>query len=137
MDRRRFLQALRIAGMGPGLPWSFKEGRDLARPNVVMILVDDMGWTDLGCYGNELHDTPMLDRLAQEGTRFTNAYASAPNCSPTRSAILTGHSPATLNITSGPRRAPRRAEAAGGPPPVAHLSPNTRRAAGKSRRVNV
>lgn len=85
--------------MGPGLPWSFKERRDLARPNVVMILVDDLGWTDLGCYGNELHDTPMLDRLAQEGTRFTNAYASAPNCSPTRSAILTGHSPATLNIT--------------------------------------
>jgi arylsulfatase A-like enzyme len=99
MDRRRFLQALGIAGMGSGLPWSFKEGRDLARPNVVMILVDDLGWTDLGCYGNELHDTPMLDRLAQEGTRFTNAYASAPNCSPTRSAILTGHSPATLNIT--------------------------------------
>ena len=82
--------------MGPGLPWSFKEGRDLARPNVVMILVDDLGWTDLGCYGNELHDTPMLDRLAQEGTRFTNAYASAPNCSPTRSAILTGEWPVRM-----------------------------------------
>jgi len=85
--------------VGAGLPWGFGGGVDPARPNVVMILVDDLGWTDLGCYGNELHDTPTLDRLAEEGTRFTNAYASAPNCSPTRSAILTGHSPAALNIT--------------------------------------
>jgi arylsulfatase A-like enzyme len=68
-------------------------------PNVVVILVDDLGWTDLGCYGNDLHDTPTLDRLAAQGARFTNAYAAAPNCSPTRSSLLTGHAPAALNIT--------------------------------------
>lgn len=99
MDRRTFLQKIGMAGVAAGLPWSFGCGRDPARPNVVMILVDDLGWTDLGCYGNDLHDTPTLDQLADEGARFTNAYAAAPNCSPTRSSILTGHSPAALNIT--------------------------------------
>jgi len=67
--------------------------------NVVVILVDDLGWTDLGCYGSALHHTPRLDRLARQGVRFTDAYAAAPNCSPTRSSIITGQSPATTGIT--------------------------------------
>ncbi len=69
------------------------------KPNVVFILADDLGWADLGCYGSKYHRTPNLDRLAKEGVRFTQAYAAAPVCSPTRAAILTGQHPARLGIT--------------------------------------
>ena len=69
------------------------------RPNVVFFLIDDLGWGDFGCYGNTFHQTPNVDRLAQEGLRFTNAYAGAPVCSPSRAAILTGQSPAKLHLT--------------------------------------
>lgn len=69
-----------------------------ARPNVIFILADDLGWHDLHVYGNAWHDTPNLDRLAQEGTRFTNAYAPAPICSASRAALLTGRSPARLGF---------------------------------------
>ena len=70
-----------------------------ARPNVVFFLIDDLGYGDLGCYGNTFCETPNIDRLAREGTRFTNAYASAPVCSPSRASILTGQSPARLHLT--------------------------------------
>ena len=69
-------------------------------PNVVLILVDDLGWTDLGVYGSAFHETPNIDRLAAEGLRFGNAYAAAPVCSPTRASLLTGKSPARLRITN-------------------------------------
>ncbi len=68
------------------------------RPNIVFILADDLGWRDLHCYGSLWHDTPHLDRLAREGTRFTNAYAAAPICSASRAALLTGRSPARLGF---------------------------------------
>ena len=68
-------------------------------PNIVFFLVDDMGWTDPHCYGNDFHETPNIDRLAAEGMRFTNAYAACPVCSPTRASIMTGKYPATLNLT--------------------------------------
>ncbi len=68
--------------------------------NIVFILIDDLGWMDLACQGNRLVETPHLDRLAQQGMRFTDAYAAAPVCSPTRAAILTGKSPARLHITN-------------------------------------
>jgi arylsulfatase A-like enzyme len=69
------------------------------RPNVVFILADDLGWSDLGCYGNRFHETPHLDALARDGVRFTDAYAASPVCSPSRAAILTGRHPARLGIT--------------------------------------
>ncbi len=69
------------------------------KPNVVFILVDDLGWTDLGCYGSTFYDTPNLDKLASQSIRFTNAYAASPVCSPTRAAIMTGKYPARVNIT--------------------------------------
>ena len=69
-------------------------------PNVVFILVDDLGWADLGCYGSTFHETPNLDRLAAGGMRFTQAYAASPLCSPTRAAILTGKHPARLHLTT-------------------------------------
>jgi arylsulfatase A-like enzyme len=67
--------------------------------NVVVILADDLGWADLGCYGSRYHRTPALDRLAAAGVRFTNAYAACPVCSPSRAALLTGQAPARLGLT--------------------------------------
>ena len=69
-------------------------------PNIVFVLIDDLGWMDLACQGNRLVETPHLDRLAAQGMRFTDAYAAAPVCSPTRAALLTGKSPARLRITN-------------------------------------
>jgi arylsulfatase A len=68
------------------------------RPNIVLILADDLGWSDLGCYGADLHETPCLDQLAQEGVRFTHAYAMSV-CSPSRSTLLTGIHAARIPIT--------------------------------------
>ena len=59
-------------------------------PNVVLIVVDDLGYGDLGCYGNELHETPYIDALADGGMRFTDFHTNGPVCSPTRAAIMTG-----------------------------------------------
>jgi len=68
-------------------------------PNILFILLDDLGWKDLACCGSEFYETPNLDRLASEGLRFTNAYAACPVCSPTRASLLTGKYPATVGIT--------------------------------------
>lgn len=68
-------------------------------PNVVFILVDDLGWADLGCYGSEFYETPNLDKLAQSSVRFTQAYTASPVCSPTRAAIMSGKHPARIRIT--------------------------------------
>ncbi|NQT18001.1 MAG: sulfatase-like hydrolase/transferase [Planctomycetes bacterium] len=67
--------------------------------NFVILLVDDLGWADLGCYGSDLHETPNIDRFAQESVRFTQAYAASPVCSPTRASIMTGKYPARLHVT--------------------------------------
>lgn len=67
-------------------------------PNVVMIYADDLGWGDLGCYGNPTIRTPNLDRLAAEGIRFTQFYSAAPLCSPSRAALLTGRYPVRSGI---------------------------------------
>ncbi len=72
---------------------------DVGRPNIVFILADDLGWADVGFNGSTYHQTPNLDRLAREGTRFPSAYAAGPVCSPTRAALLTGQSPARLHLT--------------------------------------
>ena len=68
-------------------------------PNVVFILVDDLGWSDLGYCGSDFYETPNIDRLAEQSLCFRQAYAAAPVCSPTRAAILTGKSPARLDMT--------------------------------------
>jgi arylsulfatase A len=68
--------------------------------NVLLILADDLGWSDLGCYGADLHETPHIDRLAASGMRFADAYSAAPVCSPTRASILTGKHPARLHMTT-------------------------------------
>jgi arylsulfatase A-like enzyme len=70
-----------------------------AQPNVVFFLVDDLGYADVGCYGNTLHETPNVDRLASEGMRFTDAYTACAVCSPTRASIQTGQYPIRFGIT--------------------------------------
>ena len=65
-------------------------GADPTPPNVVLFLIDDMGWRDVGFAGNPHIDTPNCDRLAREGMVFTQAYASAPNCAPTRACLMSG-----------------------------------------------
>jgi len=69
------------------------------KPNVILILLDDLGWRDFGVYGSQHYETPELDRLAREGARFTQAYAACPVCSPTRASIMTGKYPARLHLT--------------------------------------
>ncbi|MGL5861945.1 MAG: sulfatase [Phycicoccus sp.] len=70
------------------------------RPNIVVILVDDLGWADLTCYGSTFHETPHLDALAAGGVRFTDAYAAAPVCSPSRAALMSGKYPARVGVTN-------------------------------------
>ena len=69
------------------------------QPNIVLFLIDDHGWKDVGCYGSNYYKTPNIDRLAARGVRFTNGYAACAVCSPTRAAILTGKYPARLMLT--------------------------------------
>ena len=69
------------------------------KPNIIFILADDLGWAELGCYGNTFNETPNLDELASQGMKFTNAYAAAPVCSPYRAALMTGQYPARVGIT--------------------------------------
>lgn len=77
-----------------------KSGEETNSPkNVIVLLVDDLGWTDLGCYGSTFHETPRIDAFAKEAARFTNAYTPNPVCSPTRAAIMTGKYPSRVNIT--------------------------------------
>lgn len=68
-------------------------------PNFVFIIIDDMGWKDLSCYGSKFYETPNIDGLAKEGVRFSEAYAASPVCSPTRASILTGKYPGRLHTT--------------------------------------
>jgi len=80
------------------------------KPNIVLILADDLGWSDLGCYGADLPETPHLDRLAQQGLRFTDAYAMSV-CTPSRAALLTGKHAARLHMTiwsEGSRNGPKK-----------------------------
>lgn len=97
MDRRSFLQALAGTATLASMPNAIAQSR--RRPNIVFMLVDDLGWGDFGCYGSTFHETPNIDALAREGMRFTQAYAAGPVCSPSRAAIMTGQWPARIGIT--------------------------------------
>src|SRR6478672_10558478 len=99
MNHRVLLFALRL------LAWTaFAAAANGAAPaksrlNVVLILADDLGWTDLSCYGSDLYQSPNIDRLARDGMRFTQAYSACTVCSPSRAALMTGKYPARLHIT--------------------------------------
>ncbi|RYD33003.1 MAG: hypothetical protein EOP85_21180, partial [Verrucomicrobiaceae bacterium] len=83
-------------------------GTSEAKPNILVILADDLGWKDLACTGHSLHRTPNLDRLARQGMIFTEAHAAAPICSASRAALLTGRSPARLGYEFVPKFAAGR-----------------------------
>ena len=106
MNRRRFLQTM---GLAAAATIQFPRGATAAspalrgrRPNIVFIMADDIGYGDLGCYGQKLIQTPNIDKLAAEGLLFTQAYAGGPVCTPSRSVLMTGlhngHTPARDNI---------------------------------------
>lgn len=73
--------------------------KNLEQPNVIFILIDDLGWKDLSCYGSQFYETPNIDKLAASGMKFTDAYASSPVCSPTRASIMSGKYPANVGVT--------------------------------------
>ena len=104
--RRGFLKAIGMGTVGATLYGCGRQARSTAvaatpenKPNVVLILIDDMGWIDTGCYGSKFYETPNIDRLAAEGMRFTDGYAACAVCSPTRAAVMTGRYPARLGVT--------------------------------------
>src|SRR3954447_2531861 len=72
----------------------------ISRPNIILVLIDDMGWGDFSCFGNKEVDTTNIDRLAAEGMRFEQFYVNAPICSPSRVALSTGQYPTRWGITS-------------------------------------
>lgn len=70
-----------------------------SKPNILVILADDLGWKDLACFGSTFYETPNLDALASKGVKFTNNYATSPVCSPTRSSMMTGKNPINTKVT--------------------------------------
>ncbi|MCG8511155.1 MAG: sulfatase-like hydrolase/transferase, partial [Rhodospirillales bacterium] len=91
----RFAAVLIVGLLAYAAPYASAQ----ARPNFLIVLVDDLGYADLGCYGSSFYDTPRLDALAASGTRFVHGYAAHPVCSPTRAALMTGQNPARIGIT--------------------------------------
>jgi uncharacterized sulfatase len=88
-----------ITALTPVFGISAENGDVTNRPNFLFILADDLGWSQVGCYGSDFYETPNIDRLARAGMRFTDAYAACPVCSPTRASIMTGKYPARLHLT--------------------------------------
>jgi len=100
MNRRKFLQTLTCGSAAIITNSVFLRcNRKFKQPNIVFILADDLGWKQIGCYGSSFYQTPYIDQLAEQGMRFTDAYAACPVCSPTRASILTGKYPARLHLT--------------------------------------
>ena len=105
MNRRQLLKSIGIGagalGLGRFAALTPTLGKSdlVAKPNFLFILADDLGWSQVSCYGSNFYETPNIDRLAREGMRFTDAYAACPVCSPTRASIMTGKYPARLHLT--------------------------------------
>lgn len=99
------LATILFLNLSPCFAWSStfldndKTKQSARKPNVIVFLIDDLGWKDLGCYGSTFYQTPNLDKLAASGVRFTQSYSANPVCSPTRAALLTGKAPQRVGIT--------------------------------------
>ena len=106
MNRRDFLKRMAVGTAALSTPLLSRGAEkdsdtspdNIKKPNVIFILTDDLGWGDLGCYGNREIKTPNLDRLAKQGTIFTQFYVNSAVCSPSRTAFMTGHFPARHSI---------------------------------------
>src|SRR6188768_2907166 len=92
--------ALVVAAIGASVQRALAAGKAATQPNIVMVLIDDMGWGDFSCFGNKNVETTNIDRLASEGIRFEQFYVNSPICSPSRTAISTGQYPMRWHITS-------------------------------------
>ena len=101
IDRRAFLKYSGFAAVGlaaAGCSGVVSKNASQRRPNIIHILIDDLGYSDVGCNGGDFCETPNIDRLAAQGMRFTSGYSPSPICSPSRAAFLTGKSPARLHF---------------------------------------
>lgn len=105
--RRDFLRVASAAGLGTAFLPCFARGQSAigsqpsampSPPNIVVMMADDAGYSDFSCYGSPMIQTPNIDKLAAEGVRFTDYYAAAPNCSPSRAAMLTGRTPSRVGV---------------------------------------
>ncbi len=99
LNRRQFLFAAGMAALSAAGCRTLNGHSSDSRLNFLFLLVDDLGWADLGCFGSSFYETPNVDRLCASGMKFTDAYAACPVCSPTRSSIVTGKYPARTNNT--------------------------------------
>ena len=88
-----------ITALLPGLLLA-QNSLSVSKPNVVVVFVDDLGWTDLGVYGSKFYETPRINQLAKQGAMFTRAYSSCNVCSPTRASLMTGKYPQRIGFTS-------------------------------------
>lgn len=99
ITRRVFLKRMGYTVMATSIPWPLlAQKNNNKRPNIIFFLIDDMGWTDLGCYGSKIYKTPAVDLLASEGVKFTQAYASHSMCIASRYAIMSGKYPARNGV---------------------------------------
>src|SRR5207248_822831 len=97
MTRRPLLAAAVALTLAASTP-----AADAKKPNIISILADDLGWTDLGCQGSKYYESPNIDRLAAQGLRCTSGYTCGPNCQPTRAALMSGqYGPRTGVYTVG------------------------------------
>lgn len=102
LSRRDFLKAVTAGSLSVTLGGVLPKqamAKTKQKLNFVFFLVDDLGWADVGCYGNKFNETPNIDKFATQGMKFTDAYAACPVCSPTRASILSGQYPAHLGVT--------------------------------------
>ena len=90
LDRRNFLKTIGLGAAALTLPGCLRDSQRFEKPNIILILADDLGYGDVGCYGSEIINTPHIDALAKGGMRFTDFHSNGPMCSPTRAAVLTG-----------------------------------------------
>lgn len=100
-NRREFIRTMALGAAAAATAGCvhFAHAKPANKPNVVVVFVDDLGWTDLGCYGSKFYETPNIDRLAAQGAMFTRAYASCCVCSPTRASLMTGKYPQRVGFT--------------------------------------
>src|ERR1700750_45351 len=99
ISRRRFVQTTAASSLAlAGSVFSRPTFAQSTKPNIVFVLADDLGYADVGCYGQRDYATPNIDRLAREGLRFTQSYSNSPDCSATRTALITGRYQARLPV---------------------------------------